>query len=152
MRKNQKPSRIAVLLLTKIATVALLLYCALYVHLPIGLLASAVILIIVTFITINKYKSMNYPKRVAFIGLTISAAILTILFTIKHYIADFHLNVLHIGIILLIPLLLYHYVKRRQEKEQLDLGLTTHWDARAIRGLPVPPRQANQRNKEPTFY
>jgi len=83
-----------------------------------ALTASAILLLCISLRTVYSYKSLNQAKRVGHFGLIISFSILTLMFAAKYLGMDVKVNVLHVAIIVLIPLLVYWYLEKRKKEEE----------------------------------
>jgi hypothetical protein len=68
-----------------------------------------------TFLTFKNYNSLNKARKVGFVGLSISFAVLSILFAIKNYVVELEINIFHIVLIVLPPILLYSYIERKEK-------------------------------------
>lgn len=85
-------------------------------ELPQGLLGALLLFIVSAYISLRYHSEFKQPKRVGFIGLTISALILTNLFVYKHYVSDIRITIIHIGILLGLPLLLTLHLEKKGKK------------------------------------
>ena len=106
-------SELIVTLFVKVAVIVGLYYFCTYFELPIGLTAALILFIFLLYFTVSKYKVLNKNRKICFVGLTVSAFILSILFSYKHFVSDISINTLHIGIIILVPLLLWQYLEKK---------------------------------------
>jgi hypothetical protein len=92
------------------------LYCFFtYFKLPIGLTAALILFVFLLYFTVSKYKALDKNRKICFVGLTLSMFILSTLFGYKHFVFDISINTLHIGVIVLAPLLLWQYLEKKSK-------------------------------------
>ena len=73
--------------------------------------AGVTLLVLITGLTLYKYKSLNLAQRVLYIGLIISLSVLTILMYM-----GIQVSVLHIAALLALPICLFKLLELRQKK------------------------------------
>jgi hypothetical protein len=119
MQNTRKPSvkEILVALLVHLAAFLILLYLSKHSKIPIGLLASVMGTVFMGYLCVRYYGSINRPKRVGFVGLTISFGVLSVLFAIDHYFMDLRINILHIFVLLCAPMFLSQYLEKKAKQQ-----------------------------------
>lgn len=81
-------------------------------------LAAASVLLLYTLIrTAYSYRSLNYAKRIGHFVFIISFSLLTAMYAIKYFIADFKIPFLLVAVVLLAPLFLYQLLERREKQD-----------------------------------
>ena len=113
--KSQKISRSGLVLsvLVKVVVMLGIYYFCAFLNLPIGLTASFILFALFMYLTLSSYKSLDKPKKVYFIGMTIAAFILLILFGYNHFISEINITPLHIGVIILIPFFFWKILEKK---------------------------------------
>lgn len=96
--------------------VSLYLLCD-YFQFPLGLTASLLLFAFALVFMIMHYNKFKTAQKVGFIGLAISAGLLSILFAYDHFIEDIRITVIHIGAIILPPLLIGSYLLKKDKEK-----------------------------------
>jgi predicted CDP-diglyceride synthetase/phosphatidate cytidylyltransferase len=112
-----KPRELAVTLAVQVAVLVALLYLASHTNLPIPLLAALTLFSYMTFLTFRNYHSLDRSRRVGFLGVIISFAVLSILFALKYYVIELEISMYHIALIIFPPLLLCGYLQRKEQEK-----------------------------------
>jgi len=86
-------------------------------NLPTGLTGALILFVLSLYLTLSKYNSLDKPKRVCFIGLTFAALILSSLFAYKHFVTEIRITALHVGIIILIPFLVWKILEKKSQNK-----------------------------------
>ncbi len=81
----------------------------------IAMAATLVLLVYTLFRTIYSYESLSYAKKVGHLGYIISFFVLTTMYAVKFFLADFRIPFLLAAGILLAPLVLYQYLEKRKK-------------------------------------
>ena len=110
-----KPKELFVVLVINLAVLTALFYLASHTNLPIPLLAALTLFLYMTFLTFKNYQSMNRARKAGFLGLSISFAVLSILFAVKYYVIELEINIFHIVLIVFPPILLSSYIERKEK-------------------------------------
>jgi hypothetical protein len=118
---NKKQFSVTEILLSMIIKAAVLFgvyYLCDYFNFSIGLTGATILFLGSLYISIKYFKSFNKPKRVGFLGLTVSAFILSILFAYKHFVSDISITIIHVGILLCAPIILMNYLERKEKAKK----------------------------------
>jgi hypothetical protein len=115
MAQEQRPMELFISLIVETCVVVALFYFYRTYRLPVGLVGSLFGFLLFLFITIRKYSSMNKPTRIGSVGLTVSFLILSVLFGVKYYVTDITISQLYVGIILLVPVIIMQYLKKKEK-------------------------------------
>ena len=116
MSQKRTPTELLIVLIVETCVLVALFYFYRTYGLPIGLVGCLFGFLFFLFVTVQKYGSMNRPTKIGAIGLTFSFLILSVLFGFKHYVMDIRISQLCVGIILVVPLLIMQYLKKRERK------------------------------------
>ena len=117
---KKKPLNIPELMISvivKCVVLAGMYYLCKTFNLPMGLTGALILFVLFLYFTLSKYNSLDKPKRVCFIGLTFAALILSSLFAYKHFVTEIRITVLHIGIIILIPFLVWKILEKKSQNK-----------------------------------
>lgn len=87
--------------------------------LPIRLIVAIVLFSLTLFLTITNFKSFDTPRRVCCVGLSISTLILSGLFAYKYYVADIRITALHIGVIIMLPFIIWRILEKRSKEDEV---------------------------------
>jgi hypothetical protein len=118
--KEKKPLNIPELMISVFVTCVVLAgmyYLCETFNLPTGLTGALILFVLSLYLTLSKYNSLDTPKRVCFIGLTFATLILSSLFAYKHFVTEIRITVLHIGIIILIPFLVWKILEKKSQNK-----------------------------------
>lgn len=114
---ERKPIELIVKLVVQASVAFSLFYLFRRYGLPVMVIASLLGFVVILVIAIPKYNAMTLSKRIGAFGSASSFLILSILFGIKYYVTDIRITQLHIGILVLAPLLIMQYLDKREKKD-----------------------------------
>ena len=116
-QKHLSIPEVMISVIVKIVILVGMYYICTIFNLPMGLTASLILFALLSYLTLSNYNSLDKPKRVCFVGLTLAAFVLSSLFAYKHFVSDIRITVLHIGGIILAPFFLWKVLEKKAKNE-----------------------------------
>ena len=108
-----------IMLFVEVATLVGFYYLYTTYNLPMSLLGASFLFVSLLLFTLLKFNSLDKPKRVFSVGLTLSFLILTVLFAYKHFVSNISITTIHVGVIVIAPILLWKYLEKKTKKTEM---------------------------------
>jgi len=118
-RKRLSQSQLITSLLAELVILVGLYYLCTTYNLPMGLGGALFLLVVFAYLTLSKFNSLDKPKKVCFVGLTLASLVLTILFAYKHFVSDISITAIHVGVIMIAPILLWKHLEKKAKKPEI---------------------------------
>ena len=112
----RKPVELIITAVIQACVTASLFYLFRRYGLPVMIIGSLLGCIIILVPTVQRFNSLSLAKKIGSASSAFSLLILSVLFGIKYYVADIKITQLHVGILVLAPLLIMQYLDKREKK------------------------------------
>jgi hypothetical protein len=118
-KKGFSGSQLIVSILAELVILVGLYYLCTTYNLPMALGGALFLLVLFVYLTLSKFNSLDKPKKVGFVGLTLASLVLAILFAYKHFVSDISITAIHVGVIMIAPILLWKHLERKARKPEV---------------------------------
>jgi hypothetical protein len=118
-RKRLSQSKLIASILAELVILIGLYYLCTTYNLPMGLIGASFLLVVFLYLTLSKFNSLDKPKKVCFVGFTLSSLVLAILFAYKRFVSKISITAIHVGVIMIAPILLWKHLEKKIKKPEV---------------------------------